>query len=139
MTMTRRNLMKSAAWSAPVVALAVAAPAAVASDSTGPEEPTYCRASDGLTAWLYDDRVVIDTSAANGTAIDVTIRYGDGLPQYHRNYVTQGKNPGDNQILYAPGDLIVIQTPRRLVKSYDWWQFKTIHDTDCGQPRGKKA
>lgn len=131
--MNRRELLKAGAWAAPALVLATASPAA-ATTSVPTEPPSLiCAANDPavLDASFQGNILVIRTRSGQSNAIDVTIRQ-PGHPQYHRNYVTQGKNPGDNQILYVPGESIYVPLERHYDPARgDWMQVRTIHNENC--------
>lgn len=111
--MKRRTVL----WAAPAVLAAVAAPT-VAASQTG-----ECTASNkDVYAVLTKDTLSLTFLGSN--AVDVTIRYG--THQHHANYVTQGKNPGDNQVLYRKGETHVIP----LDGDVTWLRVSTIHLED---------
>lgn len=125
---SRRTLVKGAAWSIPVIGAAVVAPVAMASTDR-PADTVTCTASDGRIVFLREDRVDVVTEQGDG-AIDVTIRQ-QGLPEMHYNLVAQGANRGDNQLPFTPGEVVAVRVPRRVDPKIDWFQVATVHPGDC--------
>ena len=128
---SRRQAMLGAAWSLPVVALAVAAPLAAASPT---QHGIYCVTDDpdveSVTSANTTMLVHIRSGAQN--AIDVTIRQ-QGYPEYHVNLIPPGTptNGVGDQENYVPGEAFIIElwTPFRLDR--DFMQVKTVHRENC--------
>jgi hypothetical protein len=129
----RRQLLKAGVWAAPAILVATAAPSASASETIPPKPPSIICANDDRTildASFQRNVLIIRTRVESRNAFDVTIRQS-GFPQYHQNYVTQGKNPGDNQTLFVPGDTVYIELPRAYDLETDWMQIRTLHNENC--------
>lgn len=120
----RRELLQRVAWAAPVIAVAMVAPGAAASGPSCAGLPSAVLPSrDGDVQWaqVTATAILVQTTTRGG-AIDVTARYADGS-QTHTNLITQGKNPGDNQTLYTPGQLVTVP----LIACPVWVQVKDVH------------
>lgn len=126
---SRRGVLRAAAWSAPVVALALAAPAAAASG-----EVLVCTSNDPtVESVTLDGRSFIITFRDDAsTSVDVTIRQ-DGFPEIHFNLMPPGSpdNGVAHERIYTPGGVFAITLHRPYNRAKDWQQTKTIHNENC--------
>lgn len=129
---TRRTALGAAAWSLPVVALAIATPAAAA--STTPPPALACVNDDpdveGVTILGTTLFVAVRATARN--AIDVTIRQA-GEAEIHLNLTPPGTptNGNPREVNYTPGRTVGITLTRPYDLSRDWLQVKTVHNENC--------
>jgi hypothetical protein len=79
---SRRTLLKGAAWSVPVIAMAVAAPQASASQTTPPKKSTVCGRSD-----LNDNGTYSITENGDGT-YTIVVQYRQAPDLYESNVKT---------------------------------------------------
>lgn len=88
---SRRAVVRSAAWSLPVIAVAVAAPGAAASTPPDPKTPVTCgnRASGDNGTYTVDDSRVIVSYVTAPDIYEINVHFVDGSSaSYGTNYNT---------------------------------------------------
>lgn len=134
---SRRSVVNAAAWSVPVIAVAVATPLAAASQPPDPPRMlcTPRNPYDGdVEAVSFDGvtmAIIFRRSARNW--VDVTVRQA-GFKEIHYNLGAPGQ-PTNNQPHmknYTPGGVFTIVLPRPFDAALgDWFQVQTIHPNNC--------
>lgn len=132
MTGLSRRTVVSAAWSAPVIALAVALPNVAASQD---DDRIECNVAGGeVESATFEGRTLtIRFHATAQNAVDVTIKMA-GHPQIHYNltrfdrYVDNGQ---PHERPYLAGGFFTITLPRPYRLATDWIQVRTIHNENC--------
>ena len=129
--MKRRQVIKAAAWAAPVVALAATAPLAAAS-TTPPD--LYCVSgdSDVKDVQVRGNLLFITFTDQAQNSVDVTIRVS-GHPEIHYNFIPEGTptNGVPHMKNYKRGETVTIPLGRAYDRDRDWMQVKTIHNENC--------
>lgn len=129
--LSRRAALMAGAWSVPVIAGAVAAPALAASETSG----LVCSVPSGDVAEveIQGDQFTIRFHATAQNTVDVTIRLA-GEREIHYNlarvdrYVDNGQ---PHEKPYYAGGFFTIALPRPFDRACDWFQVQGIHSTDC--------
>ncbi|UFS57833.1 hypothetical protein [Subtercola endophyticus] len=104
---SRRTLVKSAAWSVPVIALAVGAPAQASSTPHG-WTPCICGGKNGSGPYGQNDNgqylveehlLIITYDRIPQNTIDVNVRFLDGTSKnFHYDFKNWPLTPGSNQL-----------------------------------------
>lgn len=134
---SRRTVVRGAAWSVPVIAAAIALPLAAASEPPTPPK-LLCRPRnpyDGdVQDILFDGNVmtIIFRSTAQNT-VDVTVRI-QGYSEIHYNLAREDRyvnNGQKHEKPYKAGGSFTIALPTPFVLGRDWFQVQTIHPDNC--------
>lgn len=134
--MSRRAVIHAAAWSMPVIAVAVAVPLAAASEAPKPPllvcKPRSVHGGD-VEAVTFDGNIMAIKFRPNARNwVDVTIRQ-QGLAEIHINLGAPGQ-PTNNQPRmgnYVPGEVYTIALSRPFDINCDWFQVQGIHPNNC--------
>lgn len=136
-TPTRRSVIKAAAWSAPVIAAAIATPLAAASQP--PKPPLYvCRprnpySGDVELVTIEGNTLIIKFKASAQNTVDVTLRLA-GHKEIHYNLAREDRYVNNGQAHekpYKAGGTFTITLPRPIDLATDWGQVQAVHLTDC--------
>lgn len=132
MSALSRRTVVSAAWSAPVIALALALPRAAASQD---DDRIVCNVNGGEveSATFEGTTLTIRFHATAQNAVDVTIAMA-GYEWIHRNLTRRDRfvdNGSAHEFPYDAGGAFAIPLPRPYSLTADWVQVQTIHNENC--------